>query len=117
MSEKTIKLPSGATVVLRDPQSLIVKDRNKIYEASEGKEGVMQALALTNAIVACLVKEWSFDLLPPSVKAESLEELSIADYDALVEESADAQEVIFPSFSKTLQNEADPKADTANSNA
>jgi hypothetical protein len=39
------------------------------------------------------------------------------DYDALVEETKDAQKYLFPNLSETDENEADPKAPTANSNA
>ena len=117
MSEKTIKLPSGATVTLTNPAELKVKDRTKIFAYADTVEGVMQTIALTNGVIACLVKEWSYDLLPPSVKMDSLGELPIADYDALVQATAEGQTYLFPSLAQTLENEADPKADTANSNA
>jgi len=62
-----------------------------------------------------LVDEWSFDLIIPSVKIDSLDELEVNDYDALVEATADAQKILFPSLGKTEANEADPKATTGNS--
>ena len=114
MSEQ-VTLPSGATATLRDPNTLKVKDRKKIFANANGQEGIMQAMSLTDGIIACLVTEWSFDLIPPSIKIESLDELSMADYDALSEHAAKAQEVLFPNVAKTLETEADPKADTANS--
>jgi len=117
MAEKVIKLPSGNSVTLRDAKDLKVKDRNKIFADTNNLEGVLLNVGLSNSIISCLVKEWTFDLLPPSVRAESLGELSIADYDALLVETAEAQEILFPSFEPTLENEADPKVDTANSNA
>lgn len=117
MSEKVITLPSGHTVTLYDPKGLKVKDRKKIFAAADGLEGISQIMAITDGIISCLVKEWSFDLIPPSIRLESLGELSIADYDTLIESASEAQEVLFPTLNKTLENEADPKADTANSNA
>ena len=111
-----ITLPSGATVTLRDPKELRVKDRTKIYANANNQEGILQALSLTDGLIAAIVVEWSFDLIPPAVKIDSLGELTMADYDMLAEYALKAQEIIFPSLSKTLENEADPKASTANSN-
>jgi hypothetical protein len=115
MTEK-VTLPSGATVTLRDPQELRVKDRTKIYANANGQEGIMQALSLTDGLIASLVVEWSYDLIPPAINIESLGELTMADYDALAEYAGKAQDVIFPNITKTLENETDPKAHTANSN-
>ena len=50
------------------------------------------------------------------IKKESLEELSIADFDALVEKTKEIQKALFPSLSDTPENEANPKAIIANSN-
>jgi len=113
---KQVKLPSGATVTLKDPSLLRVKDRKRVMKASDSAEGELsRALQLGDALIAMLVEEWSFDLLIPSIKMESLDELEIADYDALVEATKDAQDALFPSIAKTIKNEADPKADTTNS--
>lgn len=117
MAEKVIKLPSGNSVTLRDSKELKVKDRNKIFEETNNLDGVLLNVGLSNSIIARLVKEWTFDLIPPSVRIESLGELSIADYDALLAATEDAQNVLFPTFEPTLENEEDPKAHTANSNA
>lgn len=114
MSE-IVKLPSGATAKLKDPSLLRVKDRKRIFAAANGQEGIMQALSLTDGLIACLVEEWSFDLLPPSVNLASLDELEMADYDVLSEYAQKAQSVIFPSLKATEDNEKDPKANTANS--
>lgn len=114
---KEIKLPSGATVVFRDPKTLRVKDRNKIYEAAgDGDGGIMQAIKLSNGMLSVLIESWSFDLLIPSLNIDSLGEMELADYDALQEHSLEAQKTIFPNLGKTVENEQDPKADTANSN-
>ena len=118
MSKKKITLPSGATVTLRDPKELRVKDRKKIY-ANTGKadEGIMQALSLTDGLIAVLIEDWSFDLIIPSVKIDSLDELEMADYDFLVEATKDAQKVLFPALNKTEENEKDAESPLDNSNA
>lgn len=116
--EKTVTLPSGATVTLRDPKTLRVKDRKKVITTSENAKGgdLSKALALGDALVAMLVREWSFDLIIPSVKIESLDELEMADYDALVEHTKDAQAYLFPSLSDTPENAANPDSPFDNSN-
>ena len=45
-----------------------------------------------------------------------MDELEIADYDALVEHTKEAQKALFPNLADTPENEADPKALTENSN-
>lgn len=115
MASRTITLPSGANVVLRDPQTLKVKDRKRVFAAANGQEGVLQAMSLSDGIIACMVESWTLDLIPPSIKIESLEEMSMADYDFLLAEAQEAQSVLFPSLAKTPETEADPKATTENS--
>jgi hypothetical protein len=117
MAGKEITLPSGAKVKLKDPELLRVRDRKAVMRAGDKEEGdLAKALALGDAVVAMLVEEWDFDLIIPSVKISSLDELEIKDYDALVEATQEAQKALFPSLAKNEKNEADPKADTANSN-
>jgi hypothetical protein len=115
---KQVKLPSGASVTLKDPSLLRVKDRKRVMKASDAAEGdLSRALQLGDALIAMLVEEWSYDLIIPSVKIDSLDELEIADYDALVEATKEAQDALFPTLVKNDKNEANPKADTTNSNA
>ena len=112
---KELTLPSGATVVLRDAKTLKVKDRNKVYEAASNGEGIMQAIGLIDGLIAILIESWSFDLILPSIKIETLGELDIGDYDALQKETEETQKIIFPALAKTVEAEQDPKAPTANS--
>jgi hypothetical protein len=118
MPKKTIKLPkSGAEVVLRDPTELRVKDRKKIYaNASTQDEGIMQALSFTDGLIAVLVESWSLDLLLPSIKISILDELEMADYDYLVTQTKEAQEVLFPKLSQTEETEKDTESPFDNSN-
>ena len=115
---KKVTLPSGATVTLKDAQNLRVKDRKRVLKSAEIEGGdLSRALALGDALIAMLVEDWSFDLIIPAIKIDNLDELEMKDYDALVEETKDAQKFLFPNLADTDENEADPKAPTANSNA
>ena len=108
MSEKTkLELPSGGWAVFKDPTTLRVKDRKKILKNANNEEGLMQALSIVDGLIACLVEEWSFDYIIPSIKITSLEELTMADYDVLAEEAGKAQKVLFPSLAKTDESEKD----------
>jgi hypothetical protein len=116
MASTKITLPSGATVTIKDPSGLRVKDRNRVIKAGDGLTGeIAKGLAFSEALIATIVEDWSFDLLIPSVKSDSLEELEIADYDALVKASEDISSILFPTLAKNEKNEADPKATTESS--
>ena len=118
MASTKITLPSGATVTLKDPSGLRVKDRNRVIKAGDGLTGdIAKGLAFSEALIATIVEDWSYDLIIPSVKPESLEELEIADYDALVTASEEVSAILFPSLAKNDKNEADPKATTESSNS
>ena len=111
MASKTIVLPmSKATVVLKDPTLLRVKDRKKVYRAASGEEGIMQALSLVDGLIAILVESWTLDLIIPSVKIDSLDELEMADYDLLAKEAEEAQKVLFPALGKTDESEANTES-------
>lgn len=110
---RMITLPSGATVKLRDPATLLIKDRNKVLKTAGDEEGMMQAVALINGLLSVMIVEWSFDLIPPAIRIASLEELTPSDYNVLVEETKSAQDYLFPDMSEGSAD--DPKVDTANS--
>lgn len=118
MAKKEITLPkSGATVVLKDPETLRTKDRKAIYKnASKQDEGIMQALGFADGIIAILVESWTLDLMIPSLKISVLDELEIADYDYLTEQTKDAQKVIFPKLADTEENAKDSESPFDNSN-
>jgi hypothetical protein len=113
---KKVTLPSGATATLKDFGLLKIKDRKNLMKATDIEGGdTTRSMAMQDALIAMLVTEWSFDFPVPSVKAESIDELSPADFDALIEETKDAQKALFPSIAETVENEADPKAPTGDS--
>ena len=114
---KEITLPSGHTVKLRDFSALLKKDRDKVAEiASHAETELMQQLALQDGLIAVCVLEWSYDLIPPSIRLASLGDLTPADADALALACAPAAEYLFPNLFPTEESKQDPKADTANSN-
>ena len=117
MSNK-VTLPSGVTVTLRDPKTIRHKDRKKLFSTLDAaNEGEMSRIfAMGDALMILLVEDWSLEAPIPSVNVESLDELEIADYDALVEHTKEIQKVLFPSLSDTPENQSDPKAPTENSN-
>jgi hypothetical protein len=105
---KKVTLPSGATATIKDPNTLRVKDRNRVIKAGDGLTGdIAKGLAFSEALVATIIEDWSFDLIIPSVKPESLEELEIADYDALVKASEEISKVLFPALADTPENKKD----------
>ena len=114
---KTITLPSGNTAVLRDPSTLRVKDRKKVVAAANGQEGLLQAMSMTDGLIAVLIESWSFDLIIPSIHLASLDELTMPDYDALAAEAAYAQTAIFTDFSSTPANQNNPDSPLGDLNA
>jgi hypothetical protein len=89
---KIINLPSGNTATIKDPRSLKQKDRKRTIVETNGGATLASGMAMMDNLIAVLVEEWSFDLIIPSIKIESLDELATADYDALQEE-AEAKEI------------------------
>jgi hypothetical protein len=113
---KKITLPSGATATLKDYASLKVKDRKAVLKSTEVDGGdLTKSMALQDALISMLVEAWSFDLPIPSKNIDSIGELTPADFDALIEETKDAQKSLFPNIADTVENEADPKAPTGDS--
>lgn len=115
---KKVTLPSGETVTLKDPKQLRVKDRKKVILTTDETTGdLSKAIVLGEAILAMIIEDWSFDLVIPSVKLDSLGELTMADYDFLVEQTKEAQKALFPTLTETETSANDPKATTGDSNA
>ena len=113
---KTITLPSGNTVELKDPATLLKKDRDKVLSYGSGLEDVMRFTALQDGVIAVSIVNWSFDLIPPSIRISSLGELTPRDYEALIKATADVQDYLFPNFEQNEITEQDPKVNTANYN-
>tara|TARA_R110000868_G_scaffold365487_1_gene628376 strand:- start:935 stop:1288 length:354 start_codon:yes stop_codon:yes gene_type:complete len=113
---KKVTLPSGATATLKDHANLLVKDRKSVLKSTEVEGGdLSKSMALQDALIAMLIEEWSLELPIPSKDINSLGEMTPADFDFLIEETKDAQKALFPNLAETPENEADPKALTADS--
>jgi len=110
---KEITLPSGATVTLRDPRTLKQKDRAKLYENADSSSSLNAGITIMTKLIALLIEEWSFELVLPSGKIESLGELDIPDYDVLNDEAEKALPILWPKLAATTETESDPKAPTA----
>lgn len=110
---KTVVLPvSGATVVLRDAESLKVKDRNRVMRSIGDAEGLAAGLSMADGLLAVLIESWSLDLMIPSVSIDSLGEMEMADYDLLLEEARSAIKVLFPQFGDTMEAQQNPDSPT-----
>lgn len=107
MSRK-ITLPSGATVTIKDAEDLKVKDRNRIMRAGDGNSSAERGIAIGNALLSAIVEDWSYDLLIPSAKDESIEELPIKDYVALMKETESLTKDLFPDLADTDINKMNP---------
>ena len=96
MAKKEVVLPvSKAKVTLKDPKELKVKDRKKVYaNAASAEQGIMQALSLTDGLIAIMVDSWELELPIPSVKISVLDEMEMADYDFLTEQTKDTYGII-----------------------
>jgi hypothetical protein len=118
MASKVITLPSGNKVTLKDPRELRQKDRVLIYKSNgdESKSQLERGVGMIDTMIAVLISEWEFDLLPPSVNIDTLGDLSIDDYDVLQGEAEAAIPVLFPKLAKDLEAELDPLVRTGSSN-
>jgi hypothetical protein len=106
--KKKLELPSGGWAIFKDASTLRVKDRKKVLRNASAEEGLMQALSIVDGLISILVEEWSFDLILPSVKITSLEELTMADYDVLAEEAGKAQKNAVPFIEQDRGNRSRP---------
>ena len=116
MSNK-ITLPSGATVTIKDSKELKVKDRNRIMRAGDGESTAERGIAIANALLATIIEDWSYDLLIPSVKVDTIEELPIPDYVALMKQIDSLTKELFPDLNDTDDNRKNPDSPLENSNA
>lgn len=114
--EKLVKLTSGHWALFKDPNTLRVKDRKRVFKNADNQEGIMQALSLVDGILAILIKEWSYDTPVPSIKISVLDELSMADYDTLSVEAGEAQKILFPKLAETDETKADVDSPFGESN-
>jgi len=111
---KKITLKSGATVTLKDPSELKVKDRKALMLASNSDSQAERSIAIGDALLKIIIEDWSFNLLIPSVRAESIDELDIPDYLELMKHTGEMTEIIFPDFRDTDDNIKNPDSPKEN---
>jgi hypothetical protein len=114
---KKISLPSGATVTIKDGADLKVKDRNRIMLAGDKDATAEKGIAIGNALLAAIIEDWSYDFLIPSIKEESIDELPIPDYVALMKETEFITKELFPDLTDTDENKVNPDSPLESSNA
>jgi len=114
---KKITLTSGATVTIKDAEDLKVKDRNRIMRAGDKGTDAEKGIAIGNALLTTIIKEWSYDFLIPSVKEESIEELPIKDYVELMKLTEDLTKDLFPDLADSDKTRLNPDSPLDGSNA
>ena len=98
MATTEIKLPSGIVVNWRDVTELKQKDRSKIIRSANGADDIERGMSIIENTIAVMVESWSIDLLPPSVKIDSLGELTLGDYYLLQAEAQKVMNKLFANF-------------------
>ena len=114
---KKITLPSGATVSIKDAAELKVRDRNRIMRAGDSNSPAEKGIAIGNALLATIIEEWSYDLMIPSVKEDSIEELPIKDYVELMKQTDQLTKDLFPDLNDTDENKLNADSPLDDSNA
>ena len=111
-----IKLSSGAKVTLKEIADIKHRDRKKLYSGVTDEMSTFdRGYTIMDNLLTIAITEWSFDLVPPSVKRSSLDELSPQDYDELSDAAKPIMDALFPSSDEPEGDvEADPKAEPAN---
>jgi hypothetical protein len=96
-----VDLPSGGFAILRDPVQLRAKDKKRVLKnIQDAQRAVAAGVDVVDGMVMMLVEKWELPYLPmaalPADEPEILDELTIPDYDALVQAVGPAQKVLFP---------------------
>ena len=120
----TLTLPvSKASVTLREVSGFKQREREAIYNGTDGITNAMTGgWKIVKNTLVILVEDWDLELPLPKLDKDpdlnnSLGELDAADFDFLTNHAQTALELLWPNLAKTVENETNPKAPTANSNA
>jgi hypothetical protein len=115
---KIIKLPSGNTVTLKDRTDFTLKDRKYVLREVKQDElnDIGDMLNILERVAVVMIEEWSYDLVPPNIKPESLDGLKTSDIDAILREARQALPDLMPQLDGPADGaEPDPKVITPNS--
>jgi len=102
----TITLPSGGTVMFRDPRELRAKDKKRVLRAVHADEDSMKYMLavsfdMAEGVAAMLIEQWTVPYLPnaplPRDAIAILGELTIPDSEAILAAVRPAVNLIFPS--------------------
>ena len=74
-------------------------------------------IAIGNALLATIIEEWSYDLMIPSVKEDSIEELPIKDYVELMKQTDQLTKDLFPDLNDSDENKLNADSPLDDSNA
>jgi len=107
MSE--IKTPSGQSVTLKDADAITHGDRKLIMSIDEETGQIARGFKLMDNLLTVAITDWSYDLVIPSVKRESLDKLTPADYDAITDAAKPLMDALMPQQAKV----DDPKVSPA----
>jgi hypothetical protein len=96
-----VPLPSGGWAEYRDPATIRAKDKRQIIRAIENPDRAAAAsLDITEGVVCMFVERWQIPYLPdaplPREMPSILGELTIGDYDALIDAARPALAIFFP---------------------
>jgi hypothetical protein len=115
MSE-TVTLPSGAEIVIRDADSIRVRDRRELMADIEAATKGMHSLSerrFMNAvcIFAFAIEKWTVDSpllskLTPAERVDLLDQWTPLEYDALDEALKPIGAALFPDFSPSPDRES-----------
>lgn len=113
-----INLPSGGWIELRDPRELKARDKKAIIRNMQPPDEAKPlgfALDVADGLACMLIAAWEIPYLPgaplPSADPAQLDELTIPDYDAVMDAVRPAQELLFPRPA-TPDDHADPTSPT-----
>ena len=106
-----VETPSGGWAEFRDASTLKQKDRKAVLLATDdaGDGMVAKGLAAVDGLLAMLITNWSYEMPLPAVKVESLDQLSIPDYDALSNAADEARKQLMPEAGKPDEPDSPPQ--------
>jgi hypothetical protein len=116
---KLLKLPSGNTVTVKEAQDYTLKDRKFVLRDlnQNDLDNISDMMEVLERVIIVSIEEWSFDLIPPSIKPESLDTLKLDDMDVLNRFAKDSLTTLMPNLMDKTEGEPDPKVITPSSDA
>jgi hypothetical protein len=116
---KLLKLPSGNTVTVKEETDYTLKDRKYVLRNlnQNDLDNISDMMDVLERVIIVSIEEWSFDLIPPNIKAESMDELKLDDMDVLNRFAKTALTTLMPNLMDKGDGESNPKVITPSSDA